>query len=173
MQQIRSDYARFPKRASGTSVTTASAAALWQVITAIGGDNGYYFLNSLWTARELLDWFIDGRGVNRGRRHPHLVQVGDKIDSWDVLGVETERRLILGLGMKAPGTGVLEFDITPEPAGRTRVTVTGYWHPAGLWGWLYWASLHPLHWVIFRGLARKICHRAERKDQLSADTARN
>jgi uncharacterized protein YndB with AHSA1/START domain len=43
-----------------------------------------------------------------------------------VLGVEPERRLTLKFGMKAPGAGVLELEITPRAGGGCRLTATGY-----------------------------------------------
>jgi uncharacterized protein YbjT (DUF2867 family) len=161
MRKGRIDYAYYAKRASGSAVTRASAASVWGVVAAIGGDNRYYYLNGLWSLREALDWAVGGPGLSRGRRHPTEVRVGDKIDSWDVIGVEPERRLTLAFGMRAPGAGVLELELNPVADGRTRVTATAYWHPAGVWGLLYWYSLEPAHRIIFDGLAREICRRAE------------
>ena len=45
---------------------------------------------------------------------------------------------------------------------RTRVTATAYWHPAGVWGLVYWYLLIPAHVFIFRGLTRAILRRAAR-----------
>jgi hypothetical protein len=39
--------------------------------------------------------------------------------------------------------------------------VTAYWHPAGVWGLLYWYAFVPAHFVVFHGMARAIAHRAE------------
>jgi uncharacterized protein YbjT (DUF2867 family) len=161
MRKRRLDYAYYAKRASGSAETSASPAAVWRLVSAIGGDNRYYYLNALWTLREVLDWAVGGPGLSRGRRHPTEVRVGDKIDYWDVIGVEPERRLTLAFGMRAPGAGVLELEIAPLATGRTRLTATAYWHPAGVWGLLYWYSLEPAHRVIFTGLTREICRRAE------------
>jgi uncharacterized protein YbjT (DUF2867 family) len=161
MRKDRIDYAFYAKRASGSAVSRASPASVWKVVSAIGGDNRYYYLNSLWTLRESLDWLIGGRGMQRGRRHPQDLRVGDRIDSWEVIGVEPESRLTLSFGMRAPGAGVLEFEITPVTDGQTRITATAYWHPAGILGLAYWFSMEPAHLVIFRGLAREISSRAE------------
>ena len=87
--------------------------------------------------------------------------MGDKIDSWEVIGVEPERRLSMAFGMRAPGAGVLELEIDPITDGQTRVTATAYWHPAGVLGLAYWFSLEPAHKVIFNGLTREISARAE------------
>jgi uncharacterized protein YbjT (DUF2867 family)/uncharacterized protein YndB with AHSA1/START domain len=158
----RIDYAYYAKRASGFSETSANPAAVWRLVSAIGGDTRYYYLNTLWSIREWMDWAIGGPGLKRGRRHPQEVRIGDRIDHWKVLGAEPERRLSLAFGMRAPGAGVMEFDLTPLPDGGTRLTATAYWHPAGVWGLLYWYSLEPMHRIVFKGLTREICRRAER-----------
>jgi len=157
----RIDYGYYAKRASGCAITRASPASVWKVVSAIGGENRYFFLDSLWTAREVLDWLAGGPGLKRGRRDPGELRVGDKVDSWDVIGVEPERRLSLAFGMKAPGAGVLEFEIEALNGGETRVTATAYWHPAGVFGLTYWYSLEPAHRIIFRGMTQEICRRAE------------
>lgn len=155
------NYSFYAKKASGSALTFASAQAVWREVAAIGGNNRYYFLDSLWTLRETLDWAMGGPGLNHGRRHASEVRVGDMIDSWEVIGVEPERRLTLRFGMKAPGAGVMEIEVKPEAAGQTRITATAYWHPAGVWGLLYWHSLAPFHRVIFEGMTRAIAERAE------------
>lgn len=169
MRKRRIDYAYYAKRASGSTVARATPAEVWPVVTAIGGDNGYYYLNGLWRLREIMDWAVGGNALKHGRRHPIEARVGDQIDSWEVIGVEPERRLTLAFGMRAPGAGVLEFQLEPVQGTarernrpRTRVTATGYWHPAGVWGLMYWYSLEPAHRVIFDGLTREIARRAER-----------
>ncbi|MCG6896730.1 MAG: SDR family oxidoreductase [Thiocapsa sp.] len=157
----RIDYAYYAKRASGQAETRADPASVWRVVAAIGGDNRYYYLNTLWSIREWMDWAVGGPGPRRGRRHAQEVRVGDRIDHWTVIGAEPERRLSLAFGMRAPGAGVMEFELTPRPEGGTRLTATAYWHPAGVWGLLYWYSLEPLHLIVFKGLTRAICRRAE------------
>ena len=161
MRKGRLDYAYYAKRAGGSAVAQAPASAVWAVVAAIGGDNRYYALNSLWTIREVMDWAVGGRALARGRRHPTEVRVGDRIDSWTVIGVEPERRLTMTFGMRAPGAGVLEFELEPLGPDRTRLTATAYWHPAGVWGLLYWLSMEPFHQIIFKRLTQEICRRAE------------
>jgi hypothetical protein len=161
MRQGRFDYAYYAKQASGTAITPASPAALWQIVAAIGGENRYYKFNVLWTLREVIDWALGGPGLSRGRRHPSRIRLGDKIDSWDVIGIEPEHRLTLSSTMRAPGAGIMEFAIEPLREGSTRLTATAYWHPAGVWGLIYWFSLEAVFKLIFRHLTREICRRAE------------
>ncbi|MEZ5581671.1 MAG: DUF2867 domain-containing protein [Candidatus Competibacteraceae bacterium] len=96
-RDYRPDYAFYAKKAGGSAVTTASAQAVWDQVAAIGGKNRYYYLNPLWTLRELLDWLVGGPGLNHSRRHPTAVRLGDIIDSWRVVGLEPKRRLTFNL----------------------------------------------------------------------------
>jgi hypothetical protein len=36
-----------------------------------------------------------------------------------------------------------------------------HWHPAGVWGLLYWYALLPAHVFLFKGTTRNIARRAE------------
>lgn len=159
-RNYRPDYAYYAKRASGTAFADAPPEAVWRVVTSIGGANRYFYLNPLWKIREILDWLVGGPGLNYGRRHPTELRVGDRVDSWRVIAMEAERRLTLFFGMRAPGSGVLEFELRPQHHG-TRITATAYWHPAGVWGLLYWYALVPAHRFIFAGMTQAIARRAE------------
>jgi uncharacterized protein YbjT (DUF2867 family) len=167
-RDYRPDYAYYAKHAGGEARTPATAGSLWKVVTAIGGENRYYAFNVLWTLREVADWLVGGVGLNRGRRDPQEVRVGDVIDSWRVIGVEPERRLTLAFGMKAPGAGVLEFEIEEVAPGERRLAVTAYWHPAGVWGLLYWYAMFPAHLVLFDALVKAILRRAQSLDNAAA-----
>lgn len=155
------NYAFYAKRDSGSFIARASPKAVWDQVAAIGGENRYYAFSWLWGIRETIDWALGGPGRNRGRRDPQQVRVGDAIDSWRVIGADPPRRLTLAFGMKAPGAGVLEFDVVPVGPAHARITVTAYWHPAGPLGLLYWYALAPSHSLIFHSMARAIALRAE------------
>ncbi len=156
----RHDHSWYAKKAEGEAITSAPIEEVWRQVTAIGGDNRYYYLNFLWTIREIMDWMVGGPGLSHGRRQPVDVRVGDSIDSWQVVGVEECRRLTLLFGMKAPGAGVLEFELSPV-GENVRVKATAYFHPAGFFGLIYWWSLFLPHLVIFDGLTNRIVQRAE------------
>ncbi len=118
-------------------------------------------MNGLWAIREFMDWCVGGGGLSRGRRDPDDLRLGDTVDSWTVLGVDEPHRLTLKFGMKAPGAGVLEFELDPLPKGGTRIRATAYWHPKGFWGLAYWYSLVPAHLFIFRGWTKALARQAE------------
>lgn len=155
----RPEYAYYAKRHSGSAYADASVDDVWRVVQTVGGDTGYFFMDWAWRLRGFVDWLLGGSGLSRGRRDPERLRVGDFVDSWQVVAMEPPRRLTLAFGMKAPGTGVMEFDIRPEGQG-SRVTVTAYWHAAGVWGLTYWYAHAPMHALIFGGMARGIARRA-------------
>jgi hypothetical protein len=158
----RQDYAFYAKRAGASAPAHASPRAVWDVVTAIGGANGYYYADFLWQIRAVMDRIAGGPGLGDGRTHPKVLRIGDQLDSWTVMGIEPERRLTLKFGMRAPGAGVLEFVLDPDRSGEhTRITVTAYWHPHGIWGLSYWFAMLPAHLFIFQGMADAIAKRAE------------
>ena len=52
----------------------ASSASLWRVIEGIGGDHGWYSFPLAWRVRGILDRFVGGVGLRRGRRDPAEVR---------------------------------------------------------------------------------------------------
>ena len=153
-------YAFYAKRASGSAVSTAPLAGIWRQITAIGGRNGYYYLNVLWKIRGLMDWLIGGPSFRTGRRDPDALRMGDIVDGWRVLGMKPNERLTLSMLMRAPGSGLQEFNIR-ERDGKRVVEMCAYWHPAGFWGLLYWFAHLPLYSPLVNGAVAEIARRAE------------
>jgi len=160
-RNYRQDNAFYAKQAGGSAVGQATHESLWRTVTAIGGKQGYGALGWLWWLRGLIDWVFGGPGLTRGRRHAQDLRPGDRIDYWTVLALEPERRLTLHFGMKAPGSGVLEFVIDPLPEGQKRLTATAYWHPKGVWGLLYWYAMIPAHLVLFKRMTASLMRRAK------------
>ena len=152
---FNSEYSFYAKCALGQVLTPASCDQLWRVVSGIGGKDGYFYAAGLWFIRRALDWLVGGPSFRRPRRDPGTLQVGDLVDAWRVIGVEPPRRLTLQMEMKAPGAGVLEFEIE-DLGDHRRVTASAYFHPAGLPGLLYWYLLLPLHGILFKGMTRNI-----------------
>jgi hypothetical protein len=63
--------------------------------------------------------------------------------------------------MKVPGRAWLEFEVAPRADGQSVLSQTALFAPKGLFGWLYWYSLYPVHAVIFRGMIRRLAEAAE------------
>jgi hypothetical protein len=134
----------------------ASADEVWQPISKIGGQTGWYFGNSLWRLRGILDRAVGGVGLRRGRRHPSEIGVGDALDFWRVSNIEVPYRLVLVAEMKMPGEALLDFQITPVGNGQVELQMLSRFLPRGLAGILYWYGLYPFHQWIFFGMLKSI-----------------
>ena len=152
-------YSFYAKQAEGSTETAASAADLWNVICRFGAGGDFFYLRGLWWIRRALDWVAGGPSFRRHRRHPTALRTGDVIDAWRVIECEPPEKLTLLMEMKAPGAGVLEIRVDDLSSGR-RVSVQAFWHPAGVWGLMYWYATLPLHAILFKGTARSIAKRA-------------
>jgi len=144
-------------------VTDASAAALWQSIESIGGDNGWYGADFLWYLRGLLDRIFGGVGLRRGRRDPLTLRVGDSLDFWRVEELDRGVRLKLYAEMVLPGKAWLEFTIIEENGKRT-VRQEAIFSPRGLGGQLYWYAVLPFHIFVFPTMMRNLIRKANRTD---------
>jgi uncharacterized protein YbjT (DUF2867 family) len=168
-REFRPEYGFYSKKTSDSTNSSASAEALWRVICRIGHEGDFFYANWLWWPRRCLDWILGGPSFRRKRRHPDELRVGDAVDAWRVIAMQPGKQLTMVMEMKATGAGVLEFDIDDNDNGQRTVTVTAYFHPAGVWGILYWLVLLPFHAFIFRGMTREIAARAE-KEQAAEST---
>ncbi|MXZ62089.1 MAG: SDR family oxidoreductase [Chloroflexi bacterium] len=166
LRQQRHDISFYDKRSRAEVHVNAPPEAVWAEVSAIGGDRGWYYANTLWWLRGLLDRLAGGVGMRRGRRHPRDLRVGDTLVWWRVEAVEPGRRLTLLAEMKLPGSAVLEFVVTPVGDGAS-ITTQAHFHPAGMPGLLYWYALWPVHSRIFDGLTRAIAARAEAASRAS------
>jgi hypothetical protein len=142
------------------AVTRAPPSRVFDVICALGGDDGWPAGNWLWQARGLLDRLVGGVGMRRGRRHPRELLVGEPLDFWRVEALEPCHLVRLRAEMRLPGTAWLQFEVLPH-LGGARVQQTAFFEPRGALGHLYWYALLPFHRWIFPGLIRSICERAE------------
>jgi hypothetical protein len=127
--------------------------------TGIGGERGWLYMDWAWGMRGWMDKAVGGVGLRRGRRHPDEIYAGEALDFWRVEDVEKNRLLRLRAEMKLPGKAWLQFESDLQE-NRTLLTVTAYFAPHGLFGFLYWYAMWPFHKFIFDGLTRQIASRA-------------
>ena len=125
----------------------------------IGGERGWMYMDWAWGIRGWMDKAVGGVGLRRGRRHPDEVYTGESLDFWRVEEVEPNRLLRLRAEMKLPGKAWLEFKSEPQN-GKTLFTVTAYFAPHGLFGFLYWYAMWIPHRFIFDGLTNRLASRA-------------
>ncbi|PFG73578.1 SDR family oxidoreductase [Tepidiforma thermophila] len=162
------DTSFYSKGETITVPVEAPSGATWEVVRSIGGRTGYYYADTLWWLRGLLDRLAGGVGLRRGRRHPTDLRVGDAVDFWRVVALEPGRRLTLLAEMRLPGAAVLEFEVRERGPGRSELVTTSRFHPNGVWGLLYWYALAPAHYFIFRRMPRKMARAAERRAAAAA-----
>jgi uncharacterized protein YbjT (DUF2867 family) len=139
-----------------------TAEDLWKPLVRLGGENGWYYGNWLWWLRGVMDLFVGGVGLRRGRRHPSELCPGDVLDFWRVQKVVPNERLVLTAEMKVPGEAVLEFRIVPGPDGTTDLLQIARFHPVGLKGIAYWYAVLPLHHFVFNGMLKGIIKASDR-----------
>jgi uncharacterized protein YbjT (DUF2867 family) len=151
-----------PSAASGSRfvysvgiAVNASPEQAFAPIRRIGGSTGWYYADWLWRLRGIVDIWMGGLGLNRGRRDPEDLRVGDALDCWRVEVFEPNHRLRLAAEMKLPGRAWLEFEVTRAACGST-IRQTAIFDPRGLLGRAYWYSVYPLHQAVFHGMLRRI-----------------
>jgi len=136
-----------------------SSQDVFRSYMGIGGGRGWLYMDWAWGFRGWLDKAVGGVGLRRGRRHPDEIRAGESLDFWRVEEVQKNRLLRLRAEMKLPGKAWLQFESTPQ-GDQTLLTVTAYFAPYGLFGFLYWYAMWPFHKYIFDGLTRRVASRA-------------
>ena len=143
----------------------ADPTSVYAAVCRIGGGNGWYAGDVLWQLRGWLDKLVGGPGLRRGRRHPEMVEFGEALDFWRVVGIDRDRSLSLRAEMKLPGEAQLDFAIEEIDARATppltRLVMTARFRPRGLFGILYWYAVVPLHEFVFGGMLSGIQRTAE------------
>jgi len=84
-------------------IMDCTPSEIWEVVSRLGGYNGWYYGDILWQIRGWMDQMVGGVGLRRGRRHPDKLAIGDALDFWRVLDVKPSESLMLLAEMKLPG----------------------------------------------------------------------
>jgi uncharacterized protein YndB with AHSA1/START domain len=136
----------------------AAPEAVFNLLAALGGRNGWLFANPLWRLRAALDRLAGGPGM-RGR--PEVLAPGAAVDFYRVEVYDPPRQLRLRAELKAPGEGWMEWRLEPDGAG-THLMQIAWFAPRGVPGFLYWYLLGPVHRWVFAGMLRAIAKAVER-----------
>lgn len=121
-------------------------------IWKLGGENGWCGMDWAWRLRGLIDKMFHGPGMNRGRKHPTELHIGDSVDFWRVIKAERATgHLILYAQMNLPGEAWLEFMIKEKTLYQIVV-----FKPKGMLGRLYWYLMLPFHCFIFQKMIRTL-----------------
>ena len=136
-------------------ISHIQAQKVYQSFTSIGGENGWFAFDFLWELRGFIDKMIGGVGLKRGRRSQCDLRISDCLDFWKVVDLKENERLLLYAQMKLPGEAWLEFKIKDN-----KLIQSAYFYPKGVFGRLYWYSLVPLHYFIFKNMIKSIIKKA-------------
>ncbi|WP_344412761.1 DUF2867 domain-containing protein [Pseudonocardia ailaonensis] len=139
----------------------APVEVLWEVVSGLGGAQGWRTIPGVWAARQTIDGWLGGVGLRRSR--PERLAVGEALDWWRIEGVEPGRELRLRAETRMPG--VVRMRLTVEPRGPHRSTYRQHvtFRPRGLGGRVYWFTQKPAHDLVFGVTARMVAHEAERR----------
>ncbi len=134
-------------------------------LDTVGGDLGWYGMAWVWRVRMML-----GRlgGERIGLRRAARIEPGATVDWWTVT-VADEHRLVLHATDWFCGEGWLGYRITPSPPRLEQVAA---FRPKGLIGLSYWRMLWPVHWVVFRAMARRRVRRSATTPSLAVGRPR-
>lgn len=138
-------------------IQTISKEKIYKSFISIGGEEGWFDYDFLWEIRGAIDKIIGGVGLNRGRRSPDDLRIGESLDFWKVVDIKKNERLLLFAQMKLPGSAWLEFKIE-----ENKLIQSAYFYPKGLSGRIYWYSLLPLHYFVFANMIRNIVKKAKK-----------
>ena len=130
----------------------APAEVVFQSICRIGGSYGWVHANLLWKIRGFIDRVLGGVGLNRGRRDPNDLRIGDSVDFWRVENLAPNRELLLRAELISPGLSWLQFELQPTENGHTCLTLRAHFIPDPVWGHVYCTVLSKFHTYIFRGM---------------------
>jgi uncharacterized protein YbjT (DUF2867 family) len=144
-------------------IVSAPPEAVFRVMSRLGGREGWLFFDWAWRLRGIIDRVSGGVGLQRGRRDPETIRVGDALDFWRVEALEPGRLLRLRAEMMLPGRAWLQFEVETVDTDTTSLNQIAFFAPKGFLGLLYWYLLYPIHRLIFAGMIRRIAQKAEKE----------
>jgi len=132
-------------------ISSYDKSKVFNSVKSIGGKNGWFDYSYLWRIRGFIDKIIGGVGLSRGRRDICDLRLGECLDFWRVEDIKENERLLLFAQMKVPGEAWLEFKIQDN-----KLIQSAYFYPRGIWGRIYWYSMIPMHYFIFKNMIKGI-----------------
>jgi len=137
-----------------TSHVDAPPEVVWDVVSSVGGDTGWFTPEVVWRARCGVDRLLGGPGRRR-QRPDRSLRVGDRVDFWTVTGLEAGRRLVLSPDTRLPGRMDLELEVHPEGDGARLVLRHGF-TPDGPAGRLYGEATRLGDVALYAWMHRKL-----------------
>ena len=85
------------------------------------------------------------------QRMQGLIRFGETVRYWRVYRIDEEKRVILLLNWPLPGKGGFEISLESQANAKSaKLHVTHHWHPAGVWGLLFWFSFWPFRYIALK-----------------------
>lgn len=137
-------------------ISNLDRAMVFKSLISIGGENGWFDFDILWRIRGFIDKVLGGVGLKKGRRSQYELRIGDSLDFWKVVDIKENERLLLYAQMLLPGEAWLELKIKDD-----KLIQSAYFYPKGVWGRLYWYSLIPLHYFVFKNMISNIIDKSK------------
>jgi uncharacterized protein YbjT (DUF2867 family) len=122
-------------------------------LARVGGDLAWYGLAAAWRVRMALGWPF-GERLRLAR--PEKLETGAAVDWWTVSRHDVDHLVLASTGWFF-GEGWLGYRLGSSPPRMEQVAA---FRPKGLPGLAYWRVLWPIHFVVFRIMARGQVHRA-------------
>lgn len=143
----------------------APPATVWEVVTSVGGDTGWFTPEVVWAARCGVDRLIGGPGRRR-QRPDRPLRLGDRVDFWKVTALDAGRRIVLSPDTKLPGSAFLELEVLPEvgPDGAgSRLILRHGFAPDGSVGRLYGEATRFGDVALYAWMHRRMVMTAEHR----------
>jgi uncharacterized protein YbjT (DUF2867 family) len=138
----------------------APAEAVFAILSEMGGQKGWLYLDWLWRLRGWIDRMLGGPGM-RGRSSNSELQIGDIIDFYRIDALTPGQMVRMKAELNTPGVGWMEWQVKPTKDGGTVLTQYAFFAPKGFWGFFYWTVFSPFHRIIFIGMPQAIKKKAE------------
>ncbi len=135
--------------------TKKKASSLFNSICKVGGKDGWFNNNWMWSTRGMIDRLFLGVGTIRGRKSNLSLKVDDVVGFWRIEDFKKDERILFRAEMKIPGKAWLEFKIE-NMKEQNKLSVTAYFSEKGIAGKAYWYLFVPFHAVLFKNLIKEI-----------------
>lgn len=166
LRGYRHDISFYGKRMTLTRDCAAPPPAVWRALEGFAAQGkGHFALTPVWRLHAVMNRLM-GRKNPGSRRQAGALVEEEVFGVWRVHRVQPGVRLTLTSRLRAPGKGGMEIAVAPSTTGGSRITLVLHWHPAGVWGLLYWFLFWPVHAAELRALLNRLA-RAATQERMS------
>ena len=152
-QKIKFDYRLSQQRGRFEEIriakTDATCEQIFSIFKSLGGANGWKAWNSMWNIRKYIDILLGGKICSEPDREN--LKIGSDFDCFKIEKLDLNKKILLKMTLKTPGEAWLKFEAIDDVT-HSYIVMTAIFEPKGIWGYLYWYSILPLHKLIFKDL---------------------